>query len=220
MKTDSPSQQPKNRFAMLNAISVKDHTEQKNGLTYLSWAWAWTEFKKIFPDSFYTIYENADGLNYFHDGKTCWVKTGVTLVDDDFSLEHIEMLPVMDHRNKSIPLAAVTSTDINKTIQRSLTKAIARHGLGCYIYAGEDLPEETEEAKVAREAAEKAAQEALASLRSCVDEEVKRITANFDSATKVDFAKQKIVPVIGQANYKTCTDNQKLAALLQSLRAA
>ena len=71
------------------------------------------------------------------------MKTGVTLVDDvtATSLEHIEFLPVMDHRNKSIPLDSVTSFDVNKAIQRSLTKAVARHGLGLYIYAGEDLPE-------------------------------------------------------------------------------
>lgn len=130
-------------FEILNKIDCNGHTEEKNGLTYLSWAWAWTELKKAFPRSFYTIYENKDGLFYHTDGNTCWVKTGVTLVDDvtATNLEHIEFLPVMDHRNKSIPLDSVTSFDVNKAIQRSLTKAVARHGLGLYIYAGEDLPE-------------------------------------------------------------------------------
>ena len=130
-------------FEILNKIDCNGHTEEKNGLTYLSWAWAWTKLKQHFPRSFYTIYENKDGLFYHTDGNTCWVKTGVTLVDDvtATSLEHIEFLPVMDHRNKSIPLANVTSFDVNKAIQRSLTKAVARHGLGLYIYAGEDLPE-------------------------------------------------------------------------------
>ena len=126
-----------NYFAVLNAINVNDKTEKKNGLTYLSWAWAWGEIKKRYPDATYTIYENADGLNYHTDGRTCWVKTGVTVA----GIEHIEYLPVMDHRNKSIPANAVTSFDVNKAIQRSLTKACARHGLGLYIYAGEDLPE-------------------------------------------------------------------------------
>lgn len=128
-------------FAKLSAINVNDHTEKKGGLTYLSWPWAWGELKKLYPDSYYTVYEDANGCPYHTDGKTCWVKTGVTLVDGDKSLEHIEYLPVMDSRNRSIPLASVTSFDANKTIQRSLTKAIARHGLGLYIYAGEDLPE-------------------------------------------------------------------------------
>lgn len=126
-----------NYFAELNAINVNDKTEKKNGLTYLSWAWAWAEIKKKFPDAFYTVYENVSGWNYHTDGRTCWVKTGVTVN----GLEHIEYLPVMDFRNASIPADKVTSFDVNKAIQRSLTKAAARHGLGLYIYAGEDLPE-------------------------------------------------------------------------------
>lgn len=126
-----------NYFVELNNINVNGKTEKKNGLTYLSWAWAWGEVKKLHPDATYTIYENADGLFYHTDGKTCWVKTGVTVND----VEHIEYLPVMDFKNRSIPVEQVTSFDVNKAIQRSLTKAVARHGLGLYIYAGEDLPE-------------------------------------------------------------------------------
>ena len=127
-----------NYFTELYAVNVNGHTEKKNGLTYLSWAWAWGEIKKRHPDATYTVYENADGWNYHTDGRTCWVKTGVTVN----GIEHIEYLPVMDYKNKSIPVENVTSYDVNKSIQRSLTKACARHGLGLYIYAGEDLPEE------------------------------------------------------------------------------
>ena len=127
-----------NYFATLNNINVNDKTEKKNGLTYLSWAWAWGEVKKLHPDAIYTIYENANGWNYHTDGHTCWVKTGCTVN----GIEHIEYLPVMDYKNNSIPADKVTSFDVNKAIQRSLTKALARHGLGLYIYAGEDLPEE------------------------------------------------------------------------------
>lgn len=127
-----------NYFSVLNAVDCSDKVEGKNGLTYLSWAWAWAELKKRYPDSTYTVYENADGWNYHTDGKTAWVKTGVTVC----GIEHVEMLPVMDYRNESIPLASITSFDVNKAIQRSLTKAVARHGLGLYIYAGEDLPED------------------------------------------------------------------------------
>ena len=127
----------KSVFEVLNSINVNEHTEKKNNLTYLSWAWAWAEVKKHYPDATYTIYENANGMNYHTDGRTCWVKTGVTID----GLEHIEYLPVMDYKNASIPLERVTSFDVNKAIQRSLTKAVARHGLGLYIYAGEDLPE-------------------------------------------------------------------------------
>ena len=136
-------------FEILNGVDVSGHTEKKGNLTYLSWAWAWGELKKRYPMSYYTVYEAANGNPYHTDGKTCWVKTGVTLVDGETSLEHIEYLPVMDARNHSIPLAQVDSFAVNKTIQRSLTKAIARHGLGLYIYAGEDLPEDAEPAQKA-----------------------------------------------------------------------
>lgn len=141
-----------NYFEKLNNINVNDKTEDRSGLTYLAWAWAWGELKKEYPLSYYTIYENANGLFYHTDGKTCWVKTGVTVVDGEWKLEHVEYLPVMDYRNKSIPADNVTSFDVNKAIQRSLTKAVARHGLGLYIYAGEDLPEveRAEEAPVKR----------------------------------------------------------------------
>lgn len=128
-----------NYFEELNGINVNDKTETKGNLTYLSWAWAWGELKKKHPDAVYTIYENSEGWFYHTDGKTAWVKTGVTVND----IEHIEYLPVMDYKNKSIPIDAITSTDVNKTIQRSLTKAVARHGLGLYIYAGEDLPDDS-----------------------------------------------------------------------------
>ena len=127
-----------NYFVTLNNINVNGKTEKKNGLTYLSWAWAWGEVKKLHPDATYTIYENDTGWNYHTDGRTCWVKTGVTVN----GVEHIEYLPVMDFKNKSIPFDTITSFDVNKAIQRSLTKAVARHGLGLYIYAGEDLPED------------------------------------------------------------------------------
>lgn len=130
-------EQKKSVFETLNSVNVNDHTEKKNNLTYLSWAWAWAEVKKRFPSAFYTIYENEAGWCYHTDGRTCWVKTGVTIE----GLEHIEYLPVMDHRNASIPAERVTSFDVNKAIQRSLTKACARHGLGLYVYAGEDLPD-------------------------------------------------------------------------------
>lgn len=129
-----------NYFSILNAVDVSGHQEKKNGLTYLSWAWAWGEVKKLHPEATYTIYEAANGCFYHTDGNTCWVKTGVTVN----GIEHIEYLPVMDNRNKSIPLKSVTSFDVNKSIQRCITKACARHGLGLYIYAGEDLPEDAE----------------------------------------------------------------------------
>lgn len=155
METTKQTNKAKSVFLTLNAINVQEHVEVKDTgrvkLSYLSWAWAWAEVKKAYPEAFYTIYENADGLFYHTDGRTAWVKTGVTIE----GIEHIEYLPVMDNRNNSIPLEKLTSFDVNKAIQRSLTKACARHGLGLYIYAGEDLPEE--EAKQAKDKTAKGA---------------------------------------------------------------
>ena len=130
-------------FEVLNKIDCSEHIEKKNGLTYLSWAWAWQILKKHYPAATYTIYEDAQGRNYHTDGRTCWVKTGVCVE----GIEHIEYLPVMDYKNASITIDRVTSFDVNKAIQRSLTKAVARHGLGLYIYAGEDLPDAADEEK-------------------------------------------------------------------------
>lgn len=130
----------KSVFETLSAINVSGKTEKKNGLTYLSWAYAWAEVKKLYSSAQYKVYERDTQygpVNYFTDGMTCYVKVGVTIE----GLEYIEMLPVMDYRNKSIALDKVTSCDVNKTIQRAITKAIARHGLGLYVYAGEDYPD-------------------------------------------------------------------------------
>lgn len=136
-------EEKKSVFETLNKIDVGEHIEKKNGLSYLSWAWAWKVLKENYPDANYKIYETESGCNYFTDGRTGWVKTGVTVN----GLEHIEYLPIMDYNNKSIPLEKITSYDVNKAIQRSLTKAVARHGLGLYVYAGEDLPEEPKTAE-------------------------------------------------------------------------
>lgn len=130
----------KSVFETLSKINVSGKTEKKNGLTYLSWAYAWAEVKKLYPNATYKVYERETQwgpVNYFTDGKTAWVKVGVTIE----GLEHVEMLPVMNYKNQSIPLDKVTSCDVNKTIQRAITKAIGRQGMALYIYAGEDLPE-------------------------------------------------------------------------------
>lgn len=141
-----------NYFKELYNVDVREKVKQKNGLSYLSWAACWAEVKKLHPDATYKIYEEVltyapDGTTpmkarpWFDDGKTGWVKTGVVINE----LEHIEDLPIMDFKNKAIPAESITSADANKAIQRSLTKACARHGLGLYIYEGEDLPEESKE---------------------------------------------------------------------------
>ena len=149
-KTPAPAQDiivKDSVFGTLAAVNCNEHIEKKNNgkveLSYLSWAWAWHYIKSRYPNAYYTIYERQDGVPYWTDGRTAWVKTGVTIE----GMEHIEYLPIMDYRNQSIPLEKITSMDMNKAIQRSLTKAAARHGLGLYIYAGEDIPLSEAEAK-------------------------------------------------------------------------
>jgi len=127
-------------FATLSTISVKDKIERKGNLDYLSWANAWAMLKANYPDTQRMVYESPfTGLNYFTDGTTAYVKVGI-LVN---GWEHIDYLPIMDFRNNAIPLAKITSMDVNKAIQRSTAKAIAMHGLGLSLWTGEDIPEPT-----------------------------------------------------------------------------
>lgn len=137
------------KFKELNAINVNKMTEKKGNLTYLSWAYAWQETMKVCPDMTRTVYESATGNNYHTDGKTAWVKVGITIGGQ----EHIDYLPIMDARNAALPIEKVTSFDVNKAIQRSTTKAIGLHGLGLYIYAGEDMPDDEKAAKAPSEPA-------------------------------------------------------------------
>ena len=137
------------KFKELNAINVNKMTEKKGNLTYLSWAYAWQETMKVCQDMTRTVYESATGNNYHTDGKTAWVKVGITIGGQ----EHIDYLPIMDARNAALPIEKVTSFDVNKAIQRSTTKAIGLHGLGLYIYAGEDMPDEEKTAKAPSEPA-------------------------------------------------------------------
>ena len=156
----------KELFNQLNAINVQGKTEQKNGLTYLSWAWAWSEFMKVCPDAKYEI-KMFDGKPYIYDDKLGYmVFTSVTVGDDTKDM----WLPVMDGSNRAMldhpykymvgkyekVCQAATMFDINKTIMRCLTKNISMFGLGLYIYAGEDLPEEEKTAIEEKKQAEKA----------------------------------------------------------------
>lgn len=126
-----------NVFQKLSSIPIKDRVKRKGQLDYVSWADAWSLIKKHYPEAQRTVYEHEHtGLNFFSDGHTAYVKVGITID----GLEHIDMLPVMDYRNKAISVDTMTAFDVNKTIQRSTAKAIAMHGLGLQLWTGEDLP--------------------------------------------------------------------------------
>jgi hypothetical protein len=162
----------KTTFEKLSAINVNAHTEKKSNLTYLSWAWAWSETKKTCPDATYKI-----GQTDYDEVLGFMCHTEVTIEG-----ETLEMwLPVMDGANKSmrkIPYnyttrygektcEAATSFDINKTIMRCLVKNLAMFGMGIYIYAGEDLPE-TETAPVTQPSAINLKKEDVAELPQLV----------------------------------------------------
>jgi hypothetical protein len=149
-------------FKTLSTINLNDKVEKKKNLTYLSWAWAWGEVKKAYPNATYQIIEDSNGLPYIYDENLGYmVQTSVTIEGESLSM----WLPVMDGANKSMKsksydyttrygdktCEAATMFDINKTLMRCLTKNLAMHGLGHYIYAGEDIPEEPEHKKKSEE---------------------------------------------------------------------
>jgi hypothetical protein len=114
--------------------NVNEHTEKKNGLTYLSWAWAWAEALKADSSAWYKIEMFGDKCFMDING-TAMVFVTVTMYGKPMTCQ----LPVMDYRNKAIPNPDAFA--VNTAIMRCMTKALSLHGLGLYIYAGEDLPE-------------------------------------------------------------------------------
>lgn len=149
-------------FELLSKINVNDKTEKKNGLTYLSWSWAWSEFKKHCPNAKYEIVrDEKTGFPYMVDEFGIMVSTRVTANDET----HEMWLPVMDGAHKSMKserwsyfvhewkngqktgnmieknVEPATMFDINTAIMRCLVKNLAMFGLGIYIYSGEDLPD-------------------------------------------------------------------------------
>ena len=140
-------------FEKLSSINVNKFIEKKNGLSYLSWAYAWAETKKNCPDAQYKILDTT-----YDDATGFMCHTEVTIAGETLAM----WLPVMDSKNQSMKkhkytystrygekeVQGATTTDINKTIMRCLTKNLAMFGLGIYIYAGEDMPMEEANEKV------------------------------------------------------------------------
>jgi hypothetical protein len=168
-----------NYFEELNNINVQDKIEKKGNLSYLSWAFAWEQLKIKHPKAQYKVYERENGINYWTDDKTAWVKVSVT-VDD---IEHIEYLPIMDYTNKSISVSQVSSFNVNTSIQRAVTKAIARHGLGLYIYAGEDIPSAEKDDILEEEKKETKEKEINKKLSKVFDDDMKEVMKNVNKNT-------------------------------------
>lgn len=121
-------------FKQLSEINVNDHVEQKGRFKYLSWTWAVSELRKASPTATWEVIK-FNGLPFCKTETGYFVEVAVTV--DGITLSQIH--PVLDNNNKTIPVPS--AFQINTSIQRCLVKAIALHGLGLYIYAGEDLPD-------------------------------------------------------------------------------
>lgn len=137
----------KSVFEKLYAIDTSTKVKKKQNLSYISWASAWAEVKKVYPDASFHVYpqvmDELGNERFWHDdGKTGWVDVGVTIQDTE---ERIT-LAIMNTRNQSIPADQITSVDANKAQMRCLVKALALHGFSMFIFEGEDLPEEVSKA--------------------------------------------------------------------------
>lgn len=207
------SEEKKSTFEVLSNINVSDKLDEKIGLKYLSWANAWAYLKSAYPQAFYTIYKRtvtttevtelkdettgttktvtsttSNEVPYFSDGKTCYVQVGVTVE----GVEYVEYLPVMDNRNNAVSVSSITMTVVNKAIQRAFVKACARHGLGLYVYAGEDLPENERKAP------------AFVDFKKITDE-VNNM--KFDVTPNFDAIKNSVIDKVQNMNYdKNITD--------------
>ena len=175
----------KSVFETLNAINVNEHVEKKKTgeknpdgsekyLTYLSWVWAWGQVKQHFPDASYEVRHWGDKPYLNDDQLGIMVETSVTISGETITM----WLPVMNSTNKAMKavpysyktkygdktVEAATMFDVNKAIMRCLAKNIAMFGLGLYIYAGEDLPEE--EAAQAKSDLEQKIAQAVAAIKA------------------------------------------------------
>ena len=145
-----------NIWNTLSAIDCSKHVEKKNGFTYLSWAWAWSILKQHYPTAQYTKHlfqVNGNQLPYMLDADgNAYVTVTVKILDGDnpngvSAIESAtEIMPVLNHANR--PIKNPNSFEVNASLQRCMVKAIAALGLGCYIYAGEDMPMESPTAMV------------------------------------------------------------------------
>lgn len=202
-------------FETLVALNVNEHTEKKEGLTYLTWSWAWDEIKRRFPEASYTIWKDAKGLPYVYDELTGFmVYTTVTIE----GITHEMWLPVMDSKNKAMKavpytyatkygektVEAATMFDINKTIMRCLVKNLAMFGLGLYIYAGEDLPQGEEEPKAVPESNEQGRAVAEAKARAKVYGYVTRNKMSKEDIDKI--CKHYKVKSIPEMSLEACND--------------
>lgn len=129
-------------YSDMEKTKLETATKGPMKLTYASWAEAWGALKRQHPTAQFIVHENKNGLPYFMGEESkmgAFVKVSVTVL----GLTHTVHLPVMNHMNKSIMKEEMTTFDVNKNIQRALAKSIALHGIGLYVFRGEDYPDDT-----------------------------------------------------------------------------
>lgn len=234
-----------NHFNVLYGINVNEWIEKKKTgrveLSYLSWANAWAQVKIRYPNATYRVLKFGERqLPYVFDENTGYMCFTEMTIE---GITHEMWLPVMDGANKAMKdkpytyvtgfgqyskektCAAADMFDVNKTIMRCLVKNIGMFGLGLYIYAGEDLPTDPEDAipqvpqpvdtpaKASSKADDKATE-----AKSRIQEELVRITAEMSHEDKFAFAKANVEPVVGIINYTMCDDVPKLNKLLAQLK--
>ncbi len=194
-------------FRVLSKINVNEHIEKKNGLSYLSWAWAWDTFMQYYPDSYTSIKRPIDtDFPYWTDGNTCWVDVSVTVVWNENERTRSEVFPIMDYKNKSIPADKVTSFDVNTALQRAWTKCIARHGLGFYIYAGQDLPNEEAEAEKARQSSPITAEQAEKVQSLYSTEEITTMLKRLRKGSLADVSQAQADKMIAKRDHSLVND--------------
>ncbi len=208
-----------NFFAVLSGIDCSKYLQKRNSLDYLPWAVAWRMLKENYPYSYYEVGESKEGLNYYTDGRTAYVKVTLTLCvprndGELMELKNTEMLAVMNYNHKSIPLEEIRSTDVINTIQRCLVKCAARFGLGIAVYGAadfDDIPAEEEHVQ-------KPKGPDLVTIRGKLEKIIRARSASMSNAEKLQFVDGVIGPALnGQRNWKLCDDPALLMNLLSVL---
>lgn len=209
-KKEKATEKEKTLFEKLRAIDVSKHIEKKNGLSYLSWAWAWDVFKQHCPDATYTIRDFDGFLCTGNQELGYMVHTTVTAGDESHSM----WLPVMDFKNKAIK--SPDTFDINKTVMRCLVKNLAMFGLGLHIYAGEDLPESEDAPKQASKTTSKQTPKETAkpaSKEPIPDEEHEALRKAIADAPDMDTLKNAFITA--QLRAQECRDRPALEGYIK-----
>ena len=201
-------------FETLNNVDVSEKVKTKNQLSYLPWAAAWAEVKSRYPDATFRIIpqimDEYGNTRFWHDdGHYGWVMVEVTIC----GLSLTEPLPILDHRNQPIKAEEITSFAANKSFKRCLTKCLALHGIGLYVFMGEDLPDVAAEViKLKKEIGD------LVTKKTALSDKAKKQVS--DLCKKAEkTANPNIDDDLIRGNYKTIDDEEILKTLQKNLLA-